>query len=535
MNVIEMLRQRAGERPATVALVSGSGAREKIATLRELDRMSARVANQLAELGINAGDRVIVFEPMGIPLYALLLGLFRTGAVAVLIDPSARLGMIERACRRAAPKLAILSPLAIPLRFLLRTLRSTPIRVTQRWVPGSPSLDIDTTKPMRDEIESLRADAPALMTFTSGSTGEPKAAVRTHGFLRAQHSVVESSLEIHPGDVELTTLPVFVIANIASGITSVLPDARIQTPARINPKPVVSQVRRWEPNRALGSPSFFRSFVRGWTADAPQPIRRVYSGGGPVFPAMIKEIRSRMPNTDVVIVYGSTEAEPISHISAGTISTEHWNGMGRGKGLLVGAPIPQIRMRTIKSAHGVPIKHMRSKQFDQIGCGPGEPGEIVVSGDHVLPGYLDGVGDEQTKFRVDGTVWHRTGDAGYVDRDGALWLLGRCEAVITDKHGNLYPFAVECCALQYEWITSAACLAWEGERTLLVTTGRSASVEEKRELLEAISWAKLMHVMEVTRIPLDRRHNAKVEYPKLRELLRSYRYLRSAKMVEATE
>jgi acyl-coenzyme A synthetase/AMP-(fatty) acid ligase len=139
---------------------------------------------------------------------------------------------------------------------------------------------------------------------------------------------------------------------------------------------------------------------------------------------------------------------------------------------------------------------------------------------------LDGIGDEETKFHVDGTVWHRTGDAGCLDEEGALWLLGRFDVVVRDKHGELYPFAVECCALQCEWVERAACIAWEEERTLLVVPNRPVTAEQERELCKSVEWARLMHVLEARDIPLDRRHNAKVEYPQLHKKLRDYRYVR---------
>jgi acyl-CoA synthetase (AMP-forming)/AMP-acid ligase II len=78
-----------------------------------------------------------------------------------------------------------------------------------------------------------------------------------------------------------------------------------------------------------------------------------------------------------------------------------------------------------------------------IPCLANTPGEIAVAGDHVLTGYLHGKGDEETKFQSAGRTWHRTGDAGYLDEQGRLWLLGRCSAKIEDTRGTLYPFTVE--------------------------------------------------------------------------------------------
>ena len=78
-------------------------------------------------------------------------------------------------------------------------------------------------------------DDEALITFTSGSTGAAKAAVRTHGFLLAQHAVLARDLELQAGEVDLTTLPIFVLANLASGVCSVIPDVDMRAPADADP------------------------------------------------------------------------------------------------------------------------------------------------------------------------------------------------------------------------------------------------------------------------------------------------------------
>jgi len=73
----------------------------------------------------------------------------------------------------------------------------------------------------------------------------------------------------------------------------------------------------------------------------------------------------------------------------------------------------------------------------------------VVSGAHVLPGYLHGQGHQDTNARVGGNVWHRTGDAGHLDGGGRQWLLGRCAGRVTDAGSELYPLAVEAAAHEH--------------------------------------------------------------------------------------
>ena len=136
------------------------------------------------------------------------------------------------------------------------------------------------------------AATPALITFTSGSTGTPKAALRTHGFLLAQQRVLAETLELTPGDIDLATLPIFVLANLAAGVTSITPNANLRRPGAIDPGPVLAQIRRFRPNRASGSPAFFERLADGArTANCSlDSFERIYTGGAPVFPGLLDRI-----------------------------------------------------------------------------------------------------------------------------------------------------------------------------------------------------------------------------------------------------
>jgi len=94
--------------------------------------------------------------------------------------------------------------------------------------------------------------------------------------------------------------------------------------------------------------------------------------------------------------------------------------MRTGTGLLAGRAVEEIELAVLPDRWGRPGAAMTPGDFAAARLAPGEAGEIVVSGGHVLSGYLDGVGDEETKFRVGGSVWHRTGDAGRLDAAGRL-------------------------------------------------------------------------------------------------------------------
>ena len=144
----------------------------------------------------------------------------------------------------------------------------------------------------------------------------------------------------------------------------------------------------------------------------------------------------------------------------------------------------------------------------------------MVAGPHVLPGYLDGIGDEETKVRVGARVWHRTGDAGYLDDRGRLWLLGRCSARIGVGVDGLYPFAVECAALAIDGVERCALVEHRGTRVLVVEPARGAPADLPARILAKAAWARVAEVRLIAAMPLDRRHNAKIDYPALRALLK---------------
>lgn len=119
---------------------------------------------------------------------------------------------------------------------------------------------------------------------------------------------------------------------------------------------------------------------------------------------------------------------------------------------------------------------MNESDFQELLAPPGQAGEIVVCGDHVLRGYLAGIGDGETKIRVADRIWHRTGDAGWQDVDGRIWLLGRAAEKLPafpapdglPREAFCYPFAAECALREMFPNIRMAALDWDGRRTLVV-------------------------------------------------------------------
>jgi acyl-CoA synthetase (AMP-forming)/AMP-acid ligase II len=468
-----------------------------------------------------------------------LIGLLRAGLVAVVLDPSAGRDFVDAACARVQPRAVVCSGRARWLVPWVQGLRAIPLKFVGAGPWPFPARRLpdafDPTPLAASPMESVDDDAPALLTFTSGSTGRPKAAVRSHRFLRAQHRELAEAIELRPGQIDLSTLPVFVLANLASGVGSVLPHADLRRPGAIDPRPVLAQIDAHGVDRSAGSPAFFARIAEACAQGGRdlEHLQRLYLGGAPVFPTLLRRMQELLPRGRVANVYGSTEAEPIAHVFADEVGTDDHAAMRQGAGLLVGRPTPhtQVAILAIRDPRAeAPVGSTPSAvtaldvaAFDVLRATDGAVGEIVVAGDHVLRGYLDGIGDDETKIRVHDTVWHRTGDAGRIDHDGRLWLLGRAAEQIFDARGVVHPFAVECAVSEHADVVRSALVRIEDRRVLAVEL-RAGVVGQRaeaiaRELRDAVSFVELDEVTPLAKIPIDRRHNAKVDYPALRRML----------------
>lgn len=526
MNIAEIFERQAKTRPNAPAIIDVVHGRERTLTCQELNDKAAQVASLLDSRGVERGDGVVIFHRMAAELYILLIALFRLGAVGLFMDPSAGREHIERCCRMFPPKAFFGSTHAHLLRVLSPEIRGVPLYFASSWVPGSVNIFSRCCRHGNKPVAAIDADSPALVTFTSGSTGTPKAAVRSHRFLRAQHKAIEQSLRPTAGAVDLTTLPIFVLANLASGVRCVLPDTDIHKPGSCNPRSVIAQIERHQVTSTAASPAFIERLTDECirTSRPLSSLRQVFIGGGPVFPHLLGRARDVFPHATITAVYGSTEAEPMAEISVDRISDDDFSRMRTGGGLLAGAPVASIDLRIIRDQWSIPIGSITAAEFAEMIVPINQPGEIVVSGEHVLGGYLHGAGDAEIKFNVDAVRWHRTGDLGSFDSSGRLWLLGRCSAKIEDRRGTVYPFTVECAVRHDPQIECAALVAFRGQR-VLVLQARNARTLDSARYKTQLPWAGIDRFIAVEHIPTDKRHNAKIDYAQLESLLQRCRSL----------
>lgn len=289
-------------------------------------------------------------------------------------------------------------------------------------------------------------------------------------------------MDFDENHVDLGTLPVFTLANLAANMTTLLPNKSYRS--KINAKTLAKKMDAESVTRAICSPALMAKLLK--YSDL-QSLACAYLGGGPVYPGVLEKVRKEV---DLHIVYGSTEAEPISGVHWADVCEEDRQKIALGEGILVGEIVKQIT------------------------CKIGDANEILVSGETVLSGYLGGVGDADNKIREDGTIWHRTGDAGYIDEKGRLWLLGRVSQTINDEIGTLYPFCIEC-ILDAQFGIRGAVITKNSERVIVIQKADAKVGTNK--ILEALKPYKITKVITVKKMPMDKRHDAKIDYEKLRE------------------
>lgn len=501
MNLMTLFDKNVREIPSASALSMSS--RDETWSYAGLSERADQAAYYFKQQGIGKGDGVLILVPMSFELYTTLLALFKLGAVAVFIDPQSSKEHIQACIKKYPLKAFIGVKKAHLLRIINKDIRHITLHMTIGYLPLTKNFNkcFDQQYVEIDKVV-VNEDDPALITFTSGSTGKPKAAVRTHAFLLKQYEVLSKNMLFARNQVDISTLPVFVLANLAAGMHSVIPNVNLLKPAEVDGQVLLEDVIKYKATRFGGSPVLVNQITPHLTNDTQHSLTHVYMGGGPVYPTILYNLQQKLPRSTVYGLYGSTEAEPIAHMSSFEYGNKQVVATHAGDGLYVGTPIQEIEIKIIDSDKLTDDL----KSLDEIEC---HKGEIIVCGDHVLKGYLNGEGDAENKIHMNGKIWHRTGDAGYFDDNKELWLLGRYSQKIISGDKVLYPFAIEATLFEKGYQTA-----------LIVHDGKVCLIVEKTSPNVNLLALGIEKVILVDSIPRDKRHNAKIDYGALKEQLK---------------
>lgn len=501
-NIVNLFFESAGKYPDKTAIICKG---ESI-TFSSLEQQVKDTSSYFISKGIAKGDRVMVFVPMGFDLYRTVLALFNIGATAVFLDEWVNKKRMEACCEVAQCKAMIGIPKARVFAFFSSGLRKIPIKLGTCY-------KVMDVKPGENH-QTVSSDT-ALISFTTGSTGTPKAAKRTHGFLHEQFKALIEIIDPQPGDVDMPVLPIVLLINLGAGCTSVITDFKASKPESMNASAIVTLIKQHKVNRMVSSPFFVKELAKYVIKNKVYlpSLQKVFTGGAPVFPSEAALYTTAFPNSKTEIVYGSTEAEPISSIDAKVLSMEIKHILQ--KGLKAGTAHASTEVRIMKIQDGE-ITCKDEAEFEEWLLPDRRIGEIVVSGPHVLREYFNNqMALKTNKIFVGDKCWHRTGDSGYLDENNVVFLTGRCNTLIYSDDRLIAPFIYENYYQSIEGIEMGTLLEINGTITAIIEMKSGAN---KKSVIEKIHHTKLKpEIIFIAKIPRDPRHNSKIDYDKLRK------------------
>lgn len=506
-NIVQHFYQAAEKFPDKNAIIQN----HQVISFKKLRAEVLETARYFSYQGIQKGDRVLVFVPMSIDLYRIVLALFELGATAVFLDEWVNVKRMEMCCKIASCHAFVGIFKARVLALFSGELRKIPIHL-------SPKLGYVPSAFQYSKTATQRQDT-ALITFTTGSTGIPKAAKRTHGFLHKQFEALQRKINPSPEDIDMPILPIVLLINLGTGSTSVIAPFKASKPSSIKPAKIVDQMKMHKVSRLTSSPFVVKSIAQYIThqkINSPN-LQKIFTGGAPVFATEASLYQKAFPKTSIEIVFGSTEAEPISAIDAQELVQRSAKNDSVNKGLCVGRPDVSAAVRIIQIIDE-PIACSNESKLDQLTLSDDQIGEIIVSGEHVLTEYLDNEEAlKRNKIFIQGVCWHRTGDSGYLNQEGLLFLTGRCTQLITKGQKIFSPFVYEELFQSWPQVNIGTVMELKGEVVAIIELVNQSFQKEVKAMV--LQLQGIERALFIKKIPRDPRHHSKIEYSRLRARL----------------
>ncbi len=440
----------------------------------DLAQRIAGYRQELAGQGVQPGQQVLLLLPVGFELICALLAVMAQGGVAVLPPAGASMGALLRLVRRGPVAAIGLRPLRGPLGWLARG-------AGPKWLAASRlSAGLFALKPP----QLVPPEQAALISHSSGSTGPPKQVVRSHGVLLAQHAVLRQIFPPWAGQRDFPLFPNVLLHNLSAGIASVLPQVPWADLPSLDPAQLVRQLAAERVQTLTGNVFYFQRLLpalRAWPGGFPAVVG-VGVGGSPVPEGLLRDLEQVFAGAAVYAIYGSSEAEPIAvrRLAPGPHDP-------RG-GYRVGPVQPSLECRLLPCGElALP---------GQLGA---TVGEIAVRGPHVATAAAGG--------------WLRTGDFGYFDAAGELWLTGRQgNAAI---HQGVQHYQIEHVLQHLPGIGRVAARA-AGGGFIVYFEGPAAEAAIWQVLAEQFPAGLVTAICARPRLPVDQRHHSKIRYDQLR-------------------
>jgi long-chain acyl-CoA synthetase len=414
----------------------------------ELDALSDALAAALIDHGMKAGERVALFL-QNVPQFVIAqLAAWKAGGIAVSINPMNRereLGVLMADCRPfaiiahesayAGVVDLVLAEQPVALRIATSELDFQTraderlFAASTRQAPADTQDLVELTREyagQKPPSVSYGADDTALLVYTSGTTGEPKGAMNTHGNVTFTAQVYRDWVGVRDGECVLGIAPLFHITGLIGHIALTwLVAGPLVLAYRFEPGVMLDAVAEYQPAFTVGAITALIALMNHPDAkpDSLASFRAVYSGGAPVPPSVVEAFEAQF-GIQIRVAYGLTETT-----SPATLTPRHRQSpVDPDFGALsVGVPTYNTQVRIANTETGEPLAN-------------GEEGEILFKGPQVVPGYWNKP-EETSKTIRDG--WLYTGDIGILNAVGWLFLVDRKKDMINAAGYKVWPREVE--------------------------------------------------------------------------------------------
>lgn len=428
MNISELLRASASRYPKKNALAYGSNIVEGFVTYATLESEVERIAKGLASLGIKPGDRVGIALGNTPHFAEAYFGVLRAGAVVVPLNIMLTATELGRILSDSGARVVLSEP---PF---LQTVEEAAdgAATVEHVVSMAKPKDLGGKGP---EVSVERTtDDLAVLAYTSGTTGEPKGAMLTHGNLLANLEQQMAIPEAHvaESDVLLLALPLFHIfgLNVTLGLT-IMNGATGVLIERFEPIATLRMIQEHKATVIFGAPPMYKAWLDTPGADQYDlsSVRLAISGAAPLSAEVLNGFKNEF-GVEIYEGYGLTETSP-------TLTSNRMTDTPRP--LSVGKPLPNVEMRLI------------NEEGEDVELG--DPGEIIVRGPNVFKGYWNRKEQTDTAFVGD---WFRTGDIAVRDEEGYIYLVDRKRDLIIVSGFNVFPSEIETTLLTHPKVKDAA-------------------------------------------------------------------------------
>jgi len=441
----DIARYHARERPEAIAL-SFEG---RSTTYAAFDRRTNQVANALAAEGLEAGDRITFLGKNSDLYFELLFGAAKLGVVTAPIG-----------WRLAAPEIGyIVADCKAPLLFVdpdfidLGAAATDDLPRKPRLIPlGDEGGAAFAWRDRASDADPARPITPgdvAVQLYTSGTTGRPKGVMLTHeNILGGRREAAAAGMAWNswgPDDVSLVAMPVAHIGGTGWGVVGLLNGAKGVVAREFNPLDVLDFIERDRISKMFMVPAALQIVVRQPRARAVDYSRLKYIlyGASPIPLDLLRECMAVF-GCGFCQQYGMTE-------TCGTIvylPPEDHDPAGNPRMRAAGLPMPGVEIKVIDEAGQI--------------LPPGAVGEVATRSKANMAGYWNN--PAATQDAVDGAGWLRTGDAGYLDEDGYLFIHDRVKDMIISGAENIYPAEVESAIYGHPAVAEVAVIGVPDER-----------------------------------------------------------------------